>query len=100
MEPTWKNEKAFQASVIQAARTFGWKVYHTTISYGSAGGFPDLVLIRPPDIIFAELKMPKGRITPKQVEWGEMLKECNTEYYLWKPEHWDDLLLRLQPFSG
>ena len=95
IEPSWKNEKAFQASVIKAAKQFGWKVYHTTISYGSAGGFPDLVLIHPPDIIYAELKMPKGRLTEKQKEYGDLLLACNAEYHVWKPEMWDRIITRL-----
>lgn len=33
-----------------------WRFYHTRNSKGSDAGFPDVVLVRPPRLIFAELK--------------------------------------------
>ena len=98
-------EAAFQAQVLQVARTLGWRCYHTAISYGSAGGFPDLVMVRQPRLIFAELKRQsaKSQPTPAQQEWLDDLAAVGrvialglghgpapehyggVEAYLWRP---------------
>lgn len=57
------------------ARAFGWRRYHTWISKNSAAGFPDEVLVRPPRLIFAELKSDRGRLSPDQQAWLEDLRE-------------------------
>ena len=49
-------EKIFQATVIDMARTYGWIVGFTYNSRMSEPGEPDLRMVRPPLIIFAELK--------------------------------------------
>ena len=59
-------EADVQRGLIEAAQTGGWLVYHTHDSRRSRKGFPDLVLVRPPKVIFAELKGPGGRVTPEQ----------------------------------
>lgn len=97
----FRNEKHFMSSVTKAAQQAGWLVQHGTIAVYSAAGFPDLVMIKPGQpVIFAELKMPKGRLTPKQKEWGNLLMDNpGVAYYLWRPEHWDriiDLLFGFQ----
>lgn len=51
-----ESEAAFLQKVEQEARHNGWLVYHTHRSDRSAAGFPDLVMVRPPRLIFAELK--------------------------------------------
>ena len=77
-------EKEFQATVIDMARTFGWMVGFTHDSRRSEPGEPDLRLVRPPRVIFAELKTVKGKLSkgrwsnsgrwlPGQDEWGEAL---------------------------
>lgn len=80
-------EKEFQARVLTLARLNGWKTYHTHDSRRSAPGFPDLVLVRPPRLIFAELKSAKGRLRPEQRVWLEALSGCieAPESYLWRP---------------
>ena len=47
-------EDRWQALVVLEARARGWRVYHTHDSRRSAAGFPDLVLVRPPRVVFAE----------------------------------------------
>ena len=56
------NEAALQNAVIELAKLYGWKVHHTRPAQMPSGkwatpiqghaGFPDLVLVRPPDTIF------------------------------------------------
>ena len=92
MDPYWKNEKAFTASVKKAAKQFGWLPYHTFNSKRSDPGFPDLVLVRGSELIFAELKMPKGRISEHQRNWAAKLTEAGQRIYLWRPADWDNIL--------
>lgn len=107
--PTFRNEDHFTNSVRKAAQTLGWKVYHpfSKVLYSvkkkkSPGlrvtpGYPDLTLVKPPRVIFAELKMPKGYPTKAQKEWGALLEACpGVSYYLWKPKDWDEILSVLQ----
>jgi len=78
-------EKPFMAQVIKLARLRNWLVYHTHDSRRSASGFPDLVLCRPPRLIFAELKSEKGKPTMEQVAWLDALSGCGVEVFCWRP---------------
>ena len=62
-----------------------WRTYHTLRSKGSEPGFPDLILVRPPRLIFAELKSERGRLTKAQREWRADLEACGVEVYTWRP---------------
>lgn len=85
-------EKAFLAQVIALARLCRWKVYHTHDSRHSQAGFPDLVLLKGPRLIFAELKVGRNRATPEQVEWMEaLLPVPGVEVFLWLPNDWDQI---------
>ena len=64
----------------------------------SEPGVPDLLLVRSPRVIFAELKSQKGRLDikqrysprtgralPNQKDWKDALEACTgVEYFLWK----------------
>lgn len=92
-EPDWDvlnalTERAFQAQVIQYARVFGWAVYHTHDSRRSQPGFPDLVLVRRPRIVWVELKSQRGKVTPEQQAWLDELRACDQEVHVWRPSDW------------
>lgn len=86
------SEAAFQETIIEAARLYGWLVMHTrptrTGRYDEKGrptyataiqgdaGFPDLVLARGDRIIFAELKAGRRTTTPEQDVWLAVLGEA------------------------
>lgn len=89
--PPKLTEARFQSQVVQYARLMGWRSYHTRDSRGSDAGFPDLVLVRRPRVIFAELKADRGRLTDKQREWLAALTECAVESYLWRPTDWPEI---------
>jgi hypothetical protein len=81
-------EKQFQGQVTDAAKLYGWAVYHTQMSKWSEAGWPDLALCRPPRLILAELKSdsPQARLSPDQARWLHILQRCpGIEVYLWKP---------------
>jgi ribosomal protein L37E len=83
-------ETRFQNAVLTVAQLCGWRAYHTHDSRRSAAGFPDLVLVRPPRVIFAELKTRTGRASPAQLDWLQLLRDCpGVETYLWRPADWD-----------
>lgn len=119
-------EAAFQAQVEQLARYYGWRVFHAPdniprrtasgriVKQDVEPGFPDLVLVRGPELIFAELKTEKGRVSPEQQEWIAALTVIGEEVYrhtrhlddsawdlpcvdvyLWRPSDFDELHARL-----
>ena len=58
--PTDRPEADLMGQVRALARRHGWLCSHTHNSLGSDEGFPDLVLVGPERIIFAELKTRVG----------------------------------------
>jgi hypothetical protein len=97
---TWPKiaEKVWLGEVRQLAEVFGWRVYHPWLSIRSEHGFPDLTLAKastgnePGRLIFAELKSEKGKVTPKQQEWLDLLGAVggNVEVYTWRPSDFDE----------
>jgi len=88
----WISEKEFQAQVLDLAKLSGWFCYHTHDSRRSAPGFPDLVLARPPRLVFAELKSEEGRLRPEQGGWLAALGRCEAvEARLWRPSDWPEI---------
>ena len=87
-------EKEFSQQIVDAARTFGWKVYRTWRSIHSPAGYPDLTMVRRDRIVFAELKSEKGKPpTDAQEEWLQVLREVGTcEVYLWRPKDFDEIM--------
>lgn len=106
------SEAAFQQQVVNLAGYYGWRCYHTHDSRRSQAGFPDLVLVRGPELIFAELKTDKGRVRAEQQLWIRDLEQVSTaialdleqldhdsqacvDVYLWRPADFDELHARL-----
>ena len=67
------SEAELQALIENAAELGGWLVFHDTDSRKNRAGFPDLVLLRPPRLLFIELKTASGRVSPAQRVWLEQL---------------------------
>jgi hypothetical protein len=87
-------EAEFQRTVIQVAEARGWRVYHTHDSRRSQAGFPDLVMVRSPRIVFAELKAyQKGhgwnKLSQEQFEWLSDLALCDLDCYVWDARDWE-----------
>ena len=96
-EPVFsQKEKDFMDQLLDAAVPAGWMAYHTYDSRRSTAGFPDLVLVKPPVVIFAELKTEKGTPSTAQDEWLEKLGLCTElSVHLWRPSNWDEIEERL-----
>ena len=83
-KPNLVSEKAWQNTVRKAAEAMGWRVLTTWNSKHSPRGEPDLRMIRPPRVIFAELKSANGHISPDQEEVIYLLRDCpGVEVYVW-----------------
>jgi hypothetical protein len=89
--PPKLTERGFQRQVIRLAKLFGWKAYHTHDSRHSPAGWPDLVLIRRPRVIFAELKTDRNHLTDDQRACLEELRACGQEAYEWHPRNWKSI---------
>lgn len=98
-------EAQFLGAVIALAKHTGWVVAHFRPARTEKGwrtpvsadgqGFPDLVLSKPPRLIFAELKSESGRLTQEQQIWLDKLR-VNQEVYVWKPRDWEWIVATLQ----
>ena len=86
-----QSEAQWQATVLSYARLRGFRAYHTHDSRRSQAGFPDLVLIRRPTIIFAELKRQNGRLRPEQTAWIDELRACGMRVFVWRPSDFDEV---------
>jgi hypothetical protein len=97
-------ESDFLKAVTDLAAWCGWYVYHATPAltpngkwrthYLGNAGFPDLVLVhrdKPPGVIFAELKTERGKITPGQRAWLNMLDDAGAYAVTWRPQDWDEI---------
>lgn len=93
-------ESDLQAAVIEAAHLFRWKVHHVRPAITPDGkfltriqgdkGFPDLCLVRPPHVLFVELKSEKGRVSPEQTAWLQDLEKSGQQVRIWRPADWTD----------
>lgn len=90
------SEAHFQTQVENLASLYGWTLqYHTRDSRRSQPGFPDLVLVRTPEILFWELKGEKTRVRPEQKVWIAALMACGLEAAILRPADWDEINARL-----
>lgn len=96
---TLRLERELRRFVMRFAREQGWLAYHgrtskhlsgkwATVIEGDAG-FPDLVLCRPPRLLFVELKSEHGRLKTQQRQWLNALLGTGVEVYVWRFKDWE-----------
>lgn len=86
------NEKVFQAIAERLFRSHDWLVFHTYDARRSEPGFPDLVCVHPKHgVVFAELKMPDGRLSDAQKRWLTALDRAGARPYVWRPNNYRDM---------
>ena len=88
-------ERAFSQQVCDLARLYGWLVYRTWNSIHSPAGYPDLTLVRPPRVVFAELKVGRGKLSPSQEVWRDSLLAAGQDWRLWRPEQMEEIVQEL-----
>lgn len=105
-------EEQLQRAIVSAAEAAAWRVFflpdwlyrlamaslkrsRRNDRHWARSGFPDLVLCRPPRLIFAECKSHRGAVRDTQASWLTALRNCGVEVYVWRPEHLDDVIAML-----
>lgn len=104
------SEKEHQAEVCRHAETYGWSWRHfhdsrrevvrkggkrLVIGDKDAAGWPDLVIVRPPEILFVECKKETGVVSPDQEEWLGYLRDCGLEVFVSRPSGLEEIVRRL-----
>jgi len=82
--------------VIDLAHLTGWLCYHTHDSRRSCPGFPDVILVRGTQLLAAELKSERGRVTPAQQGWIDALSRAGIEVHVWRPADFNAIVARLE----
>lgn len=86
-----QSEQSFQRQVVQAAELLGWRCYWTWNSLHSPKGWPDLVLIRRPRIVFLELKAERTPVTDEQRDTIVELQACGLTAMIARPSDWPEI---------
>ncbi len=102
------SERELQNAIVDAARLYGYMVFHTRPALSAKGwrtpvqydgkGFPDLCLVGPDRIIFAEIKAAKGKLSREQEHWLDGLEKVaavtdRVKVCVWTPADWPDRVL-------
>lgn len=97
------SERAWSDQFKKIYRRLGWIGAHfrparkrdgtwSTAVEGEGIGFPDWVLLRPPRLLFVELKRETGKTTDKQNMWLSLLRLVPwLEVYVWKPSDFEEV---------
>ncbi len=92
------SEDALLAHILGHCREFGLLHHHVFEQRNYARrtdrGWPDLVIVMPGRTIFAELKSERGRVSPDQARWLDILATQHREVYLVRPST-EDLFLEV-----
>lgn len=95
-------ERDFTSAILDPARVLHWRSAHfrpcrtahgwATPVQGDGRGWPDVVLVRPPRIVAAELKVGGGRLSDDQRIWLKQLGGCpGVEVHVWVPADLDEI---------
>lgn len=91
-----QTEKQFSDAVVEYARLCGWLIHRDPYWRPTATdpGFPDLCMAREGVVVFAELKVGKGKRTRTQCDWATAIYPVEAspiKYRLWTPADWPDI---------
>lgn len=84
-------EAGFQDTVTEFADLCGWWWWHDNDPRRNRAGLPDLMLVRGPRLVYAELKRQGEKPSPTQVDVLARLAATAAEVYLWQPSDWPDV---------
>ena len=114
MTPNLMSERDLKNQIVAFARSYGWLVHHDLPSQRANGtwatatqgdsGFPDLVLVHPGNpakrlpaqIIYAELKTQRGKLTAGQQQWLDALQAAGQTALVWRPSDLQEVLTKLR----
>lgn len=98
------SEQEWQKQVEEALRWYGWwwmhippnvvvcPGCHRKIYRGIARGFPDILAIKPPYILWIELKTERGALDPDQQRVHAMLQDCGQRVLRVRPRDRETVL--------
>lgn len=87
------SERELTGYVRDLAKLYRWRRYHTWLAKHSPAGFPDEVLVRPPRLVFAELKSARGKLSEEQEAWLAALRAVpGIEVHVWRPADLDEIV--------
>lgn len=92
-----ESEAGFQRTLLEYAKLRGWWCYHNPDSRRSAGGLPDLILVRDGVMVLAELKASTGRLRASQKAVLPLLEAVAAasggavRVRVWRPEMWAEI---------
>ena len=92
-------EHAWQDRVTGLCDWYRLLWYHVHDSRKDRAGFPDLVIVGPGGIAFAELKSTSGKVSAAQEEWYLGLRRAGGRAYIWRPEDWPEVQNVLKELS-
>ena len=86
------SEDELLTNVIECARLLRWRVYHIRnskrgIVQGHVG-FPDILALRDGQVLIAELKAERGRLTEEQDIWLREWRKAGALVHIWRPRDW------------
>lgn len=93
------SEREFQKRVTDLCDWLGLRWYHSHDSRRDPAGFPDLVIVGPGGVVFAELKSQKGRVRPEQFAWKDDLDRAGANAYIWRPDDWSQIQRTLKSLA-
>lgn len=86
------SETAFASQIFDLLTLYQWRWCHIRPAYSERGwrtpiqghdpdgfkgkGLPDIIAVRPPRLLFAEIKNEYGKPMPEQEAWLNDLREC------------------------
>lgn len=90
-------EKEWTQQVVDLAKTFGWRIHHSRMAWSATGrpmtalqghqGLLDLLMVKPPRVVFMELKRQGvKKLSDDQEIWLSLLQRCpGVEAYVCRP---------------
>lgn len=93
-------EAEFQKRITDLCDWLKLKWHHETDSRRSKAGFPDLVIVGPGGLLFAELKTQRGRVSKEQQAWLSALLDVGVRAYVWRPSDWPRIVQELKEIAA
>lgn len=78
-------ERELMDSVTDLVLSLGGDFYHTFNSLHSRKGYPDLHIVLGQRELYVETKAQRGKPTPEQWYWLDLLAACGNETAVWRP---------------
>ena len=93
-------ESEFQRKITDLCDLLHLKWHHETDSRWSKPGFPDLLIAGPNGVVFAELKVGRGKVSEEQRKWLDALAHAGAEVHVWWPDEFEEINERLHDLAG